>query len=80
MMRAARSDWPAARTSDPRVLFLERLNRFQRFLEGMVHFTILGDAAAQDRFQVREIRDVDDLIDALDKRAHGVVGGVAVTD
>ena len=80
MMRAARSDWPATRTSDPRVLFLERLNRFQRFLKRMIQLTVLGDAASQDRLEVREVGDVDDLIDALHKRAHGVVGGEAMAE
>ena len=56
------------------------LNRFQRFLERMVQFAILRHAAAQDRFEIREVGDVDDLIDALHKRAHGVVRGEAMAE
>ena len=43
-------------------------------------FPDIRSAAAQDRFQVREVGDVNDLIDALDKSAHGVVGGEAMTE
>ena len=39
---------------------------------------MLGDAASQDRLEIGEVGDVDDLIDALHERAHRVVGGEAM--
>ena len=36
---------------------------------------MLRRPAAKHRFQIREIRDIDDLIDAKSKRAHWIVGG-----
>ena len=39
---------------------------------------MLSDAAPQDRLEIGEVGDVDDLIDALHERAHGVVGRESV--
>ena len=36
---------------------------------------MLCRASAKDRFQIRKIRDIDNLIDAKSKRAHWIVGG-----
>ena len=69
--------WPLARLP---AFESNGLNSFQRFLERMVHFAELRDAAAQDRFEIRQIGDVDNLIDAVHKRTHRVVGGVAMTE
>ncbi len=69
--------WPLAR----RPAFESNgLNSFQRFLERMVEFAELRDAAAQDRFKIGQIGDVDNLIDTVHKRAHGVVGGEAMAE
>jgi hypothetical protein len=49
-------------------------------VKGAVELPVLSDAAPQDRLKVRQIRDVNDLINALHKRAHGIVGGKAMTE
>ena len=41
---------------------------------------MLGDTATKDRFQVRQIGDVDYLIDTVHERAHRVVRREPVTD
>jgi len=41
---------------------------------------MLGDAAAKDGFEIGEIGDVNDLIDAVHERAHRVVGSEPMTD
>ncbi len=57
---------------------LDRLDGFQRFVERTVELAILRDAAPQDRLEIGEVRDVDDLINALHERAHCVVCGEAM--
>ena len=44
----------------------------------MIHFRMLCRSSAKDRFQIREVGDIDNLIDAESKRAHGIVGGEAM--
>ena len=58
---------------------LDGLDGFQRLVKRTVELAILRDAAPQDRFEIREVRNVDDLIHALHERAHRVVRGEAMT-
>jgi hypothetical protein len=57
---------------------LNRLDGFQRVVKRAVKLAMLGHASPQDRFEIRQVRDVDDEIDALQERAHGVVRGELV--
>jgi hypothetical protein len=41
---------------------------------------MLGNTPPQDGLEIAEIGDVDDLIDAVHERAHGVVGGKSITE
>ena len=59
---------------------LERLDALEHFVEGVVKLAVLSNAAPQDRFQIRQIGNVDDLIDAVHEGAHRVIGGETVTE
>ena len=59
---------------------LERLNALQRLVKGMIKFPMLGDPALQDRLEVGEVADVDDLIDALHECGHRIIGGKALAE
>src|SRR5437016_9863424 len=41
---------------------------------------MLSDTATKNRFEISEISDVDDLIDAMHECAHGIVCGEPVAD
>ena len=56
---------------------LDRLDGFQRFVERVVQLAVLGNAATEDRLEIGEVCDIDDLVYAMDKRAHCVIGGEA---
>ena len=49
------------------------LHGLHRLVKGVIELAILRDAASQHRLEVGQIADVDDLVDAVDERAHGVV-------
>ena len=59
---------------------LERLDALEHFVEGSVKVGVLGDAPPKNRFQIGQVVDVDDLIDAVHERAHRVVGGETLTE
>src|SRR5438270_5833334 len=59
---------------------LERLHALHHFVESVIELVMLSNAASQNRFEVGQISDVDDLIDALHKRTHGVVSSETVTE
>src|ERR1700680_475332 len=57
----------------PRPLELERLDALKHLVKRVIKLAMMGGAASQDRFEVGQVCDVDDLIDTLRERAHGVV-------
>ena len=46
---------------------LDRLHGLHRLVKGVVELAILRDPAPQDRFEIGQIADVDDLVNALHK-------------
>src|ERR1044071_1750289 len=59
---------------------LDGLNGLERLVKGAVELPILSDAAPHDRLKVRQIGDVNDLVHALHKRAHGIVRGKTMAE
>ena len=59
---------------------LERLHALEHFVKRMVELAMLRGAPTQDRFEIGQIGDVDNLIDTLHERAHGVVRGEPVAE
>ena len=57
---------------------LERLHAFDHVVERTVKLAVLGNTTAKNRLKIRQVRDVDDFIDAVHESAHGVVGGESV--
>src|SRR4051794_7172892 len=59
---------------------LDRLDGLQGLVERTVKLAILRYAPAQDRLEIREIRHIHNLVDALHESAHCVVGREAMAD
>src|SRR5437588_8479947 len=53
---------------------LHRLDRLQRRLEKMIHLPMFGHPSAENRFEVRQIGNINNSIDAVNKRSQGIVG------
>ena len=40
----------------------------------MIHLPMFGHPSAENRFEVRQIGNINNSIDAVNKRSHGIVG------
>jgi hypothetical protein len=56
------------------------LDALEHFVESVVKLAVLSDAPPQDRFQIRQISNVDDLIDAMHESTHRVIGCETMTE
>lgn len=54
------------------------MHALEHFVEGAVKVAMPCDAATKDRFEISEISDVDDLIDAMHECAHQIPGMIQV--
>jgi len=69
-----RLEWPQRFCASDSALRLKSLYALQHFIERLIELLVLAHSATQDRLEVPEIGDIDDLIDAVNKRAHCIVG------
>ena len=46
----------------------------------MIHFSMFSHATTEDSFEVREVGNINNSIDAVDKRSHRIVGCEKMAD
>jgi hypothetical protein len=59
---------------------LHRLHGVQRGLEKMIHLSVFSQTATEHGFEICQVGDVYDSIDAMDKGREGIIGRVAMAE